>query len=85
MDMTTCTIYMLDYGSNESVLWGHWFHCGTLHFYSAGDIYSLCGVLHVKTSSVISVSTWRLVSYESCRYILLYATLAGLNKSGCKD
>ena len=49
-----------------------------MHFYGAGDIYSLCGILHVKTSSVISVSTWRLVSYEYCRYILLYAALTGL-------
>ena len=32
--------------------------------------------VHVKTRSMISVSTWRLVSDESCRYILLYVILA---------
>ena len=37
----------------------------------------MCGILHVKTSYVKSVSTWRLVSCESCRYILSYTTLVG--------
>ena len=40
-------------------------------------IYTMCGILHVKTSYVKSVSTWRLVSCESCRYILSYTTLVG--------
>ena len=37
----------------------------------------MCGILHVKTSCVKSVSTWRLVSCESCKYILSFTTLVG--------
>ena len=39
--------------------------------------HTICSILHVKNTYVLSVSTWRLISCESCRYILLYTTLVG--------
>ena len=62
----------------------YFFSMSSVKYYLAGFfvqcwcyIYSLCDIIHMKTSSVISVSTWRLDSDESCRYILSYAVLAG--------
>ena len=48
-----------------------------LIFFTVLVIYTMCGILHVKTSCVKSVSTWRLVFCESCRCILSYTTLVG--------